>query len=60
MAERVTVGLLDRRSGGRTDVREEKIGTDLLREIAEVAIVPGRTDARYSPGVSRSPYQPTP
>src|SRR4051812_31050854 len=45
VAERVTVGLLDRRAGGSPDVRKDDSGTDVARELSQVAVVPGRFGA---------------
>src|SRR4051812_31824176 len=45
MAEGVTVGLLDRAADRRADMREEQRGTDVARDLAEVAVVPGRFGA---------------
>jgi hypothetical protein len=39
-------------------VREHERRLDVLRELVEVAVVPGRL--RKTPGVFPTPYQPTP
>ena len=43
--ERVAVRLLDRRPRGGADVREDEPRAELARELAQVAVVPGRLDA---------------
>jgi hypothetical protein len=47
--ERVAVGLLDSRPDRRPDVREEKVRTDVTRQLAQVLVVPGRLDAAEHP-----------
>ena len=45
MTEGVAVGLLHGATAGRPDMREHEAGRDLARELAEIAVVPGRFDA---------------
>jgi hypothetical protein len=45
MAERVAVGLLDGRTCGGADVREEDGRLDVACNLTQVAVVPGRLDA---------------
>ena len=45
MTERMAVGLLDRATAGRSHMREDEAGRDLARDLAEIAVVPGRFDA---------------
>ena len=45
VAKGMAVGLLDGAADRRADVREEQRGADVPREIAQVAVVPGRFDA---------------
>src|SRR5215216_1021217 len=44
VAERVAVGLLDRRARRGADVGEEERSVDVARDLAQVAVVPGRLD----------------
>ena len=44
VAERMTVGLLDRRPDRRTDMREEMPRGDMAGELAEILVVPRRLD----------------
>jgi len=44
MAERVAVGLLDGRTCGGADVREEDGRLDVACNLVQVAVVPGRLD----------------
>ena len=41
-------------------MREDEAGTDMAGKLAQVGVVPGRFGALEKPGVSLSPYQPTP
>src|SRR4051794_24326217 len=45
VAERVAVGLLDRRARGRADVREEHVRLDVRGELTQVDVAPGGRDA---------------
>ena len=45
VAERVAVRLLHRRAGRGPDVREDERRGDVPRQLAQVAVVPGRLDA---------------
>ena len=45
VSERMGVRLLDGRAAGGPDVREEERRRDMLREFAQVAVVPGWLDA---------------
>ena len=59
--ERMAVGLLNGRPGGRAHVREEQRRADVGREAAEVAVAPRGHQAAVDAGrLAASVYQPTP
>jgi hypothetical protein len=49
MAERVAVGLLDRRADCRADVREEQVRLNVTGQLAQVLVVSGWLDAAEGP-----------
>jgi hypothetical protein len=50
MAERVAVGLLDRRADRRADVGEEQTRTNVAGKLAQVQVIPRRFNAAEQPG----------
>jgi hypothetical protein len=49
MAERVAVGLLDRRADRRADVGEEQMRTDVAGQLAQVQVIPRGFNAAEQP-----------
>jgi hypothetical protein len=60
VSERVAVRLLYRRAGRGADVREDEPGADVARELAQVRSFQAGSMLWKTPGVSPTPYQPTP